>query len=678
MLECLAGHVETVYKLTVATGDTLFSGTMNYVYATIIGSAGQSNRQLLDHFGPDLCPGAIDIYSIPSKLDIGDIRMVRLEKEAFLVNDSWFCRYVEVNAPGGRVHRFPANHWLEQGSMELREGTGMLPQHETLAQLKEKRADALSERRGSLRWLEWHAGLPLGVDSKSFLDLPCDTRFDDEKSADFNLSFLQSVQDLGLRVFMNLDGMSWTKIEDFRRLFIRVKSNVAEYVSHHWDQDWFFGYQFMNGVNPVLIKRCTKLPENFPVTTDMVKSSLVRECSLEDEIKHGNVYIVDYQCLDGIPGNTFNHSKPFYLAAPMCLLYVNKQGQLLPIAIQASCLHQKPSDHPIFLPSDSAHDWMLAKMWVRSMDFQIHEVSTHLLRTHLLAEVFTMATLRQLSTMHPVHKLLYRHLRFTLEINVRARTQLVGTGAFFDQALSIGGGGHFKLGAKGLKALTYRHLCILKDVADRGVGDLPSYYYRDDACSIWKTIHKFVDKILAIFYKNNEDVMGDTELQAFIEDINHALLSHPSNGFPTKFTCVAELSEFLTMVVFLCSAQHSAINYGQFDFYAWIPNAPSAMRKPPPTAKGVVDMPFILQTLPDVQVSCVSMAITWVLSRSAAEKTLGTFPDEPFQNPDALKAMQEYQSDLEVITKSIVERNKTLPIKYPYLKPDKVANSITI
>ncbi|XP_075908424.1 polyunsaturated fatty acid 5-lipoxygenase-like [Petromyzon marinus] len=647
MLECVAGEVETLYKLTVATGDTLFSGTMNFVYATIIGSAGQSNRQLLDHFGLDLCPGAIDIYSIPSKLDIGDIRMVRLEKEAFLVNDSWFCRYVEVTAPGGRVHRFPANHWLEQGSMELREGLGILPQHETLAQLKEKRAEELSARRHSLRWLEWQAGLPLGVDSKSFLDLPCDTRFDDEKSADFNLSFLQSVQDLGLRVFMNLDGMSWTKIEDFRRLFTRVKSEIAEYISHHWDQDWFFGYQFMNGVNPVLIKRCTKLPENFPVTTNMVKSSLVRECSLEDEIKHGNVYIVDYQCLDGIPGNTVNHSKPFYLAAPMCLLYVNKQGQLLPIAIQ---LQQKPSaDNPIFLPSDSAHDWMLAKMWVRSMDFQIHEISTHLLKTHLLAEVFTMATLRQLSTMHPVHK-----------------------------ALSIGGGGHFKLGGKGLKALTYRHLCILKDVADRGVGDLPSYYYRDDACSIWKTIHKFVDKILAIFYKRDEDVRGDAELQAFVDDINHALLSNPSNGFPTKFTCVAELSEFLTMVVFLCSAQHSAVNYGQFDFYAWIPNAPSAMRKPPPTTKGVVDMPFILQTLPDVQVSCISMAITWVLSRSAAEKTLGTFPDEPFQNPDALKAMQEYQSDLEVITKSIVERNKTLPIKYPYLKPDKVANSITI
>ncbi|XP_075908439.1 arachidonate 12-lipoxygenase, 12R-type-like [Petromyzon marinus] len=103
MLECLAGHVETVYKLAVATGDTPFSGTMNFIFATIIGLAGQSNRQLLDHFGLDLCPGAIDVYNIPSKNDIGDIRLVRLEMLVCLVNDSWFFRYVEVKAPGGRV-----------------------------------------------------------------------------------------------------------------------------------------------------------------------------------------------------------------------------------------------------------------------------------------------------------------------------------------------------------------------------------------------------------------------------------------------------------------------------------------------------------------------------------------------------------------------------------------------
>lgn len=48
-----------------------------------------------------------------------------------------------------------------------------------------------------------------------------------------------------------------------------------------------FGYQFLNGCNPVLIRRCTKLPEKLPVTTEMVECSLERQLTLEEEVKVG-------------------------------------------------------------------------------------------------------------------------------------------------------------------------------------------------------------------------------------------------------------------------------------------------------------------------------------------------------------------------------------------------------
>jgi hypothetical protein len=35
-------------------------------------------------------------------------------------------------------------------------------------------------------------------------------------------------------------------------------------------KDSLFGYQFLNGVNPMVIRRCSVLPENFPVTDQMV------------------------------------------------------------------------------------------------------------------------------------------------------------------------------------------------------------------------------------------------------------------------------------------------------------------------------------------------------------------------------------------------------------------------
>lgn len=74
-------------------------------------------------------------------------------------------------------------------------------------------------------------------------------------------------------------------------------------------------------------------------------------------------------------------------------------------------LAQSPAeDNPIFLPSDDEYDWLLAKIWVRSSDFHIHQTVTHLLRTHLISEVFGIAMFRQLAAVHPVYKVPIQYL----------------------------------------------------------------------------------------------------------------------------------------------------------------------------------------------------------------------------------------------------------------------------
>lgn len=49
--------------------------------------------------------------------------------------------------------------------------------------------------------------------------------------------------------------------------------------------DDFFGYQLLNGPNPMMLHRCTELPANFAVRDDMVQHLLDSGTSLSLEMK---------------------------------------------------------------------------------------------------------------------------------------------------------------------------------------------------------------------------------------------------------------------------------------------------------------------------------------------------------------------------------------------------------
>lgn len=56
-------------------------------------------------------------------------------------------------------------------------------------------------------------------------------------------------------------------------------------MSEHWTEDSFFGYQYLNGVNPGLLRRCTRIPDKFPVTDDMVGPFLGEGTCLQAELE---------------------------------------------------------------------------------------------------------------------------------------------------------------------------------------------------------------------------------------------------------------------------------------------------------------------------------------------------------------------------------------------------------
>uniref|UniRef100_A0A8C1J3G2 Lipoxygenase domain-containing protein n=1 Tax=Cyprinus carpio TaxID=7962 RepID=A0A8C1J3G2_CYPCA len=571
-----------------------------------------------------------------------DIVQVKLEKKKHLINFPWFCKHIKVKTPSGECFEFPCYCWLvDDKEVIIREGTARLPQDDT----NKQRKNELESRQKIFRWKEWSPGFPESIDAKMG-ELPKDVQFDEEKDSDFKRNFLKAIEDL---VIDKVDGFfeSWKDIADFKEILVHynIKNTLLENVMQDWNKDYMFGYQFLNGCNPVMIRKCMKLPDKFPVTHEMVKGCLKKGSTLQEELQAGNIYIVDYEILNGVPAA----SSERHLTAPICLLYKNELDQIVPIAIQLS---QTPGEmSPIFLSSDNKYDWMLAKMWVRSSDFLVHQLVTHLLKTHLLSEVFEMAMYRQLSAVHPVYKLLMPHVRFTIAINAEAREKLIGEEGIFIKVSSINGAGMGKLIQNAMKTLTYKSLCVPEDIKARGMEDVPKYYYRDDGMMIWE-----------IYYDSDEVVQKDVEIQEF----------NLSNSRE-------QLVEYLTAVIFTASAQHAAVNFGQFDWYGWIPNSPSTMRKPPPQQKGQVDLKYIMESLPDRECSSSALGTVWALSQTQEnELFLGMYPDMYFTEQPVKEAIKTFRHNLDEVTNIIKSRNETLTLHYCYLSPDKIPNSVAI
>lgn len=120
-------------------------------------------------------------------------------------------------------------------------------------------------------------------------DLPEDERFDLVKNLDFTASALEGfVGPTAAGAFMSLKD-----IEDYVQLLKDMDQAPLKIErAGRWTSDVEFGRQILNGVNPVVIEKCTAIPRKFHVTGDMVAPFLTRGKTLAEEMEvHGHMLI---------------------------------------------------------------------------------------------------------------------------------------------------------------------------------------------------------------------------------------------------------------------------------------------------------------------------------------------------------------------------------------------------
>ncbi|KAI8492266.1 Arachidonate 5-lipoxygenase [Branchiostoma belcheri] len=652
--------------ITVRTGDVKGGGTDGNVYIALHDVKGNRTRDvLLDVWWKnDFEAGSLDTFQVSALRLPHDLKEIEIWRDDFLRIDDWFVEVITVELPGKPKFVFPVQRWVNAGErLFLTQYDSCLPQFE---QHPDQRTRLLNAKRQQYQYQQ-NEGLPVQIK-----ETPRDEHFSNAHRFDI---LKKKILLLAQSKIVSMTSDKWLSLDDLKNVY--QYSLVPPKGMAYWKEDLNFGEQRLMGCNPNIFKLCRKIPENFGVTAEMVEPFL-QGLSLEDALGSKRLYMVDLTILEGT--ECTNNRK---LCAPYALLFVNKDKDLMPVAIQL--FPTKGPDNPVFLPSDPPYTWMMAKMWYNMADCSFHQSCTHLGLTHLIIGACATCTHRQLSASHPMFRLMAPHFLYLLAINTLALETLVCPGGWIDESMHMGRLGLFDIIKKVWKDWRMDVQGTLPaELENRGVDDveaLPNYPYRDDALPIWHAINRYVRKVVEATYDVPAKITEDHELQAWARELSApqadggcGIKGVPGGG---KFTTVDEIVATVTPIIFISSVGHAAANFAQYDEYAFPPNYPAFMHGEPPKTKDPLTEQDIISALPNKSHTLNIMVITKILSERATQP-LGDFEKQYMYDPLGVKALEEFRQELDAISKESTERDKARKTSYPYLNPSEIPNAISI
>ncbi|KAF7033947.1 hypothetical protein CFC21_045011 [Triticum aestivum] len=483
-----------------------------------------------------------------------------------------------------------------------------------------------------------------------------------------------------------------------------------------WKSDEEFAREMLAGMNPVCIRRLTEFPvkstldpsvygdQSSTITEDQIQQNL-EGLTVTQAMESNRLFILDHHdnfmpFLDRI-----NKLEGNFIYASRTLLFLKADGTLKPLAIELSLPHpdglQHGAESRVYVPADERVDgqiWQLAKAYACVNDSAWHQLISHWLNTHAVMEPFVIATNRQLSVVHPVHKLLSPHYRDTMNINAMARTVLINAGGLFE--LTVFPGKYalemssvvykkWKLTEQGLPDdLVKRGMAVRDPSSPYGIRLLlKDYPYAVDGLAIWWAIQQWVKEYLGIYYPNDCVLQADKELKEWwkeVREVGHGDLKD-EDWWP-KMETVEELAKTCITIIWVASALHASVNFGQYQYAGYLPNRPTVSRQKMPVpgteeytqlerGDEEADRVFI-HTISQYLQSILGLTLIQTLSKHSSDEVYLGQRDTPEWTSDA-KALElferfgtqlvEIEERITAMNKDPALKNRNGPVNMPYM-----------
>ncbi len=516
-------------------------------------------------------------------------------------------------------------------------------------------------------------------------------------------------------------------IADYAKLYPKLPKPAALTIERQaWmpagepsEQDWFFGYLQIAGFNTTQLlgvvpevtagSKAVALPDllkKFPITDAHFQSvSGNASISLRTAAQDGRLFVVDYVTLDGAKTEAL-HGEQRYITAPIALFYWNDApppgyppgGALQPIAIQLAQRFDAEAA-PLYTPNNCAGGndanllkWRIAKYTVNVCSAIQHEAVAHLGDTHLIIEPMIVALHRQVSELHPLYKLLIPHFRFTININDDAIHSLIVPGGVVACNVGIAIESSLDMVSRAHRAWRWDAHVPTREFVSRGVDRCPQFPFRDDTLLLWKAITDFVGAYLRIYYRNDEDVRDDAELQGFVYELTapqycafqglDGLVATGDSGRPWRIDSLDYLIEMVSLILYTAGPRHASVNYAQYPLMSYVPSVGGSLYRPLPTRSTVLNsIDDCLPWYPPLDVALYGLTFEYLLT-GVQYDTFGRYEHNPrdpyFTDQRVQPIVAQLQDALAIIEIEIRKRNRDRPMPYPYQLPSQIPNSISI
>lgn len=212
---------------------------------------------------------------------------------------------------------------------------------------------------------------------------------------------------------------------------------------------------------------------------------------------------------------------------------------------------------------------------------------------------------------------------------------------------------------------------------------IEDYPFAVDGLEIWSAIKTWVKDYCSIYYPTDDIIQEDYELQSWwteVREKGHG--DKKDEPWWPKMQTRNDLIESCTIIIWLASALHAAVNFGQYPYGGYLPNRPAMSRRfiPVPGTPDYEELESnpekaFLKTITSQLLSVLGISLVEILSRHSADEVFLGQRDYPEWTTDEepQKAFERFGSKLKEIESKFEEmntngkwRNRVGPVNMPY------------